>query len=266
MPGSVIPLTAGGTARVRAAVAPMLSAARIASVLTSQCTAGHVVSLLERDGDWWHVRSADAYEGWMHTGYLEAARGDESDWPITTGAIVRDVDGRTRTLPFGARVSPEAMLLSGHAYDDDERARQFPRDPAAVAASAESYFTGASYLWGGVTPWGCDCSGFVQAVAALHNVRLPRDAWQQALVGEAVPGETLSAMSIAAADLLFFSDRDDRRITHVAMALDSQRMVHSALARGGVAVETLGGNDPHAERLRGQLVGARRVVAVGGSR
>jgi hypothetical protein len=219
------------------------------------------VLLLARDGDWWHVRSADDYEGWMHAGYLEAARGDENDWPMTTGAVVREVDGRVRALPFGALVSPDAMLLSGEAYDDDERARQFPPEAAAIAASAEAHFAGASYLWGGITPWGCDCSGFVQAIAALHDVHLPRDAWQQALIGEAVPGDSLELMALRPADLLFFSDRDDGRVTHVGMALDAQRMVHSALARGGVVVETLAAPDAYVAALRTRLVAVRRVVS-----
>lgn len=255
MPTSVRPLESGETARVRAAIAPMLSTSRIASVLTSQCAAGQVVSLLERDGDWWRVRSADAYEGWMHAGYLEAARGDENDWPMTTGAVVREADGRVRALPFGARVAPEAMLMSGDAYDVDERFERFPADGSAIAMSAETWFAGASYLWGGVTPWGCDCSGLVQAVAALHGVPLPRDAWQQALVGVEV-----SAAEVQAADLVFFSDREDRRITHVGMALDEKRMVHSALARGGVAVEVLADGDAYLARLRAQVVAVRRVL------
>lgn len=258
---ATVSLLGGDSARVRVAVAPMLASPRIASVQTSQLTAGHVVALLERDKDWWSVRSHDGYEGWMHFGYLEPASGNESDWPMTTGSTVREGDGRIRALPFGALVSPDAMLLSGEAYDDDERARDFPPHPAQVAASAESYFAGASYLWGGVTPWGCDCSGFVQAIAALHDVHLPRDAWQQANMGSEVVSGAFEGGVIHAADLLFFSDRDDRRITHVGMALEGLRMVHSALARGGVSVDSLTGDDKYAERLRAQFVTARRIVS-----
>lgn len=100
---------------------------------------------------------------------------------------------------------------------------------AAIAASAAALFSGASYLWGGVTPWGVDCSGLMQRIALLHGVTLPRDAWQQALATDAVTEDAAAAH--APSDLLFFSDRDDRRVTHVGMALGDGRMVHSALTR-----------------------------------
>ncbi len=252
--------TAGATARVRAAVAPMLGTNRIASVLTSQALAGQLVQVLDGEADWWRVRSADAYEGWMHRGYLEAATGNESDWPITTGAVVREADGRVRALPFGARVAPDAMLLSGEAFDDDERARLHPPESARLVATAETFFVGASYQWGGVTPWGCDCSGVVQAVAAFHDVRLPRDAWQQALEGELVHAAPLDIDALQPFDLLFFSDREDQRITHVGITLENGRMLHSALARGGVYTESLRSDDPYVLRLRAQFVTARRVL------
>lgn len=244
--------------RVRSAVAPMMIESRVSAALASQLTAGHLLTLLDQRGDWWLARGEDAYEGWVHRGYLEPSSGNERDWPVTTGALVRRADGVMRSLPFGARVAPDSMLLTGEAYDDDERARLFPPDHQAVAQSAQKFFTGASYLWGGVTPWGTDCSGFVQAIAALHNLLLPRDAWQQASAGERVGVDVLDLLSFRPADLLFFSDRDDRRITHVAMQLTTERFVHSAIARGGVSIESVLNADDYVKQLTTQFVSARR--------
>jgi cell wall-associated NlpC family hydrolase len=132
-----------------------------------------------------------------------------------------------------------------------------------VAASAVPLFAGASYLWGGVTPWGADCSGFVQTLFRLHGVELPRDAWQQALAGAPAPA---AVADLAPADLLFFSDRDDSRVTHVGVALGGSRMAHVSLGRGGFAVERLDdASDPYVARLREQWRGARSVgVGAGG--
>jgi gamma-D-glutamyl-L-lysine dipeptidyl-peptidase len=113
-------------------------------------------------------------------------------------------------------------------------------------------------LWGGVTPWGADCSGLVQSTFALHGLEMPRDAWQQAELGEDA-GRDVG--ELRAADLLFFSDRPDKRITHVGIALGDRRMVHLALGRGGYGVENLSDRaDPYVAKLRERFLFARRVV------
>jgi cell wall-associated NlpC family hydrolase len=98
----------------------------------------------------------------------------------------------------------------------------------------------------------------VQTTFWLHGVQLPRDAWQQAEVGRSVD-EDVAAWR--AADLAFFSDRPDRRITHVGIALGDERMVHLALGRGGYAVERVtDGRDDYVAGLLTRLVAVRRVV------
>lgn len=243
---------------VRSAIAPLLSDARISSSLTSQLVAGDIVTVMDGRGDWLQVRGADGYEGWTHAGYLMPSPGEDAHGKLSLGCVVRDVLGTTRTLPLGARIPSGAHVVSGAAIDADARATMFPFEIDAIARSAETLFAGASYLWGGVTPWGCDCSGFVQRIFALHGLQLPRDAWQQALLGESVSED--AADEHMPADLLFFSDRDDRRVTHVGIALAGNRMVHSALMRGGVAIEQLHSGDPYVTRLRAQCVGVRRLL------
>lgn len=248
-------------ATVRVPIAPMLLDPRISSVQISQQLAGHDIELLEERDEWLLARSADGYEGWMHRGYLAL---DDADRRVvgarermSLGCVVRTARGDTRALPLRAWLAAEDELLSGEAIDAAGIAARFPRDARAIVDSATRLFVGASYQWGGVTPWGADCSGFAQAIFSLHGVTLPRDAWQQATTGAAGPADILDSR---AADLLFFSDRADRRVTHVAIALAGRRIAHCALGRGGFALERLDDRtDEYVAKLRERFVGARAV-------
>ena len=226
---------------VRAAIAPLLAEPRAAAPQVSQRLAGHLVDALETHGDWVRIRGADGYEGWAHMGYLIPVPGGDGRQSsgtrrISLGCRTRMSGGGRRALPLGARLTPEEVLESGEIVNEAEAEARFPRTAEAIARSAEEYFGGTSYQWGGVTPWGADCSGFVQTVFWLHGVPLLRDASQQAEQG-APSTHALSA--IQAGELAFFSDRDDQKITHVGLGIGDGRMAHSAIGRGGFCVERL---------------------------
>ena len=252
-----------GIRRVAVAVAPLVGEPRAAATMTSQYVYGRRVAVLEQRGDWYRVRGADAYEGWMHAGYLsDVADNVSAPTAVSLGCTVLEPSGIRRALPLGALMDDSVRVIEGHGARTSALADDFPADPTAIAGSAIRFFGGTSYLWGGVTPWGADCSGLVQTVFALHGIPMPRDAGDQARCGVEIPAST---DSLAPADLLFFSDRDDGRITHVAIALGAGRIVHLALGRGGYAVETLGGDsDAYAIALRSRIRFARRVVTPAG--
>ena len=249
-------------ALVRSSVAPLFDEPRISSVQISQLLAGHHVELLdERDG-WCCVRGSDQYEGWMHRGYLHengAAYHPDGMHParMSLGCVVMR-HGTRRSLPLRAYLAADDQLASGETCDVAELPHRFPRDASAITRTARRFFEGTSYLWGGVTPWGADCSGLVQTSFALHGVALPRDAWQQASTGIAVESGPLETRE---GDLLFFSDRADRHVTHVAISLGGGGIVHQALGRGGFGVERLDdASDPYLVALVERFTGARRVL------
>jgi hypothetical protein len=250
-------------ATVRTPIAPMHSEPRIASAMISQQVAGHLVDVLETEGDWLRARGADGYDGWMHGGFLArapkaSARERPESARVSLGCVVETPRGDRRSLPLRALLAPDEIVRSGEAIDASGVAARFPLEAEAVAQSAREFFSGTSYLWGGVTPWGADCSGLVQSAFALHGLRLPRDAWQQAELGSDA-GRDIGELIVG--DLLFFSDRPDRRVTHVGIALGDSRMVHLALNRGGYAVENLGDRtDLYVDRLRDRFLFARRIL------
>ncbi|MEO5814536.1 MAG: SH3 domain-containing C40 family peptidase [Gemmatimonadaceae bacterium] len=244
-------------------VAQLFAEPRVASAQISQLLAGRVAEVLETRDDWYRIRGPDHYEGWMHRGYLtsapdETTRRSVSNARISLGCVTTDSTGARRAMPLGAYLTPDERVLSGDVIDAAEHAAAFPADGSAIGRSARLYFEGTSYFWGGITPWGADCSGLAQSVYWLHGIQLQRDAWQQATQGVAASDNPVSA---AAGDLLFFSDRLDQYITHVAISLGGGCLVHLALGRGGYAVERLDDTrDPYVRKLLERFVTARRIL------
>jgi hypothetical protein len=158
---------AGDVVVVRAAIAPLLAEPRVSAMQASQALAGHALLVEAREGDWLRVRGGDDYPGWIHAGYaldrptLAAPRTWPAEARLSLGCVSSGRFGRRR-LPLGAVLLPGEAVEVGHTVGLAEVAAHFPPDPAAIVATARERFEGASYQWGGVTPWGADCSGLVQ--------------------------------------------------------------------------------------------------------
>ena len=251
-----------------AAIAPLLADAGVRAEQLSQLVLGETAAILERVGEWLHVRTtAEAYRGWVHEGYVQQVLPDRAEaWQAAAsawslGAQARVERGVVR-LPLRARVMPQG---AGVELPDGRWGAVFEGAvPAAAAVQGDArklrpdawawtWFAGTHYLWGGVTPFGVDCSGLVQTTFAARGVSLPRDAYQQASVGSEV-----QPASARPGDLLFFRGEHGDRITHVAFVSDDEQLVHSTLACGGVVRESWAPGT-RAASLRERLVSARRV-------
>ena len=242
----------------------MLREPKASSTQETQLLYGHCAEVLGTDGLWLNVRGPDGYDGWMHEGYTAPSELDkfikwawDIESEISMGCSVRDSRGATLDLPLGAVIG-DGHVIAGRALDMAHRRATFPPTADAIVASATALFQGTYYQWGGVTPWGADCSGMLQSIFALHGIHLLRDAWQQATQGVAVD---CSLEDARPADLLFFSDREDGHITHIAMAIGGSRAVHIALGRGGHCLESFSQPDDYTRALAGRFRFARRIVA-----
>jgi cell wall-associated NlpC family hydrolase len=71
----------------------------------------------------------------------------------------------------------------------------------------------------------------MQQLYRLHNIELPRDAYQQATVGE-----TVNLIGEAKAGDLAFFDNEEGRIIHVGMVLPEGKILH---ASGQVRIDQL---------------------------
>lgn len=124
-----------------------------------------------------------------------------------------------------------------------------------VVPDAEQYI-GVPYVYGGSSPRGFDCSGFVQYVYARQGVDLPRTSRQMAGSGIAI-NPTPGAMTVG--DLMLFTQGG--RISHVAIYAGSGRFIHSSSSGGGVRYDDL--NTQRGQWFADHLVAVRRVAGDG---
>ena len=92
----------------------------------------------------------------------------------------------------------------------------------SIIDTAKTYIN-SPCLWGGKSPCGTDCAGFVQMVYKINGISLPRDVWQQ-------PGKGITLSFVEEAqpgDLAFFDD-DRGQINHVGLLLEKNRIIHAS--------------------------------------
>jgi len=116
-------------------------------------------------------------------------------------------------------------------------------------------FLGTPYRYGGRSPKGFDCSGFVSFVFDSFGVALPRSS-----VHQAKQGESIDLDEIQPGDLLFFKTRGKQnRISHVGIYMGDGQFIHAGSwgSRKGrcVKISELDG-DYYVKRL----VSARRIL------
>jgi hypothetical protein len=117
-----------------------------------------------------------------------------------------------------------------------------------IVQNAKNYL-GVRYLWGGTTPNGFDCSGFMVYLLSPHGISLHRRSRDQATQGTFVPRGELQR-----GDLVFFGS--GTTVTHVGMYIGYDLFIHSSSTRsGGVIISNLNA----AYNVRSYIT-ARRVI------
>lgn len=122
-------------------------------------------------------------------------------------------------------------------------------DGSRIVATAAQYL-GTPYAYGGQSPDGFDCSGFVYYVFNQHGYSLPRTAASQYNKGVAVDKDNLQV-----GDLVFFAIGGSG-INHVGIYSGNGQFIHSSSPRnGGVVYSSI--NDGY---YGSYYTGARRIL------
>ncbi|MFJ6204996.1 NlpC/P60 family protein [Bacillus pumilus] len=112
-------------------------------------------------------------------------------------------------------------------------------------------FIGLSYLWGGMSSFGYDCSGFAYSMYKACGYLLPRDASDQV-----VQGTPVASSHLEPGDLLFFAnDNGKGAVRHVGIYAGDGMMLHSPKTGREIELLSLSGTSYEKE-----WAGARRYL------
>ena len=116
-----------------------------------------------------------------------------------------------------------------------------------IISKAKEYM-GVPYIFGGTTPYGFDCSGYVQYVFARLDIKLPRTADVQFEVGTPV-----STTELIPGDLVFF-ETYTAGASHVGIYVGEGNFIHASSSRG-VTISSLS-----QAYYSSHYIGARRIL------
>jgi SH3-like domain-containing protein len=254
----------------------MYSKATADSDVVSQALYGTDVLSPEKQGDWYDIRTADGYKGWVQAADVKILNGSEY---APEGHSVRVVGKEINIyrepdvtrhapllqLPWESRLEPAAdnaknserwlavRLVDGQTawVQRGDVSSEFKPLSIADALQLARKFLGTTYTWGGVSSLGFDCSGFTQMIERQRGIIMPRDADLQAAWSGVVP---VDRKDLQPGDLLFFGSSADK-ITHTGMYIGNGEFIHDTTHdHPGVQIGRL--DDMPWTRL---LVAARRV-------
>ena len=211
--------------------------------IQTQLVYGEQVIVEEVVGDWARIlaisqptqKDSRGYPGWVPLVQLsmrKPARTEEFVRVASPKAPLFDESGTfflrvsfNTVFPSGERRGKRLRVWTPHGWkflnasDVEKVGEESVHRPLTIGRR----FIGLPYLWGGLSAWGFDCSGFMRAIWKACGICLPRDAVDQAEVGLPI---SLDQAEWHKGDVLFFRN-EEGHIHHVAMYVGNGNILHA---------------------------------------
>jgi len=265
--------------------------------MATQGVLGMPVQILE-DGSWLKVRTPEGYEAYVQNRSVQPmTRSELTAWntapqvvvtalwagvykkPNETSQLVGDAVATNRLRLISAKGSfyrvafPDGRTgyLSKIRADRLTHWRKSLNNSAKAILATAKRFVGIPYMWGGMSPKGMDCSGFVRTVLLCHDIIIPRDASQMATKGQHIDifpslsderNDIPDFSHLQPGDLLFFGRKatadKPARVSHVGIYTGHGRFIHCL---GMVQEASFNGSDDNFDAYDlGRLLWAQRVL------
>jgi cell wall-associated NlpC family hydrolase len=206
-------------------------AARNGSVSTTLAPGAVVTvkggAVVDREGIAWYPVSAGGTNGWVMAQYLAQAQAPAK------------VEERVAPAPAPPAAQPAAPAAEQEARSGTARGPQPPQEvqSASIAQAIVSIamkYNGARYRFGGSSPSGFDCSGFVYYVVGKAGKRIART-----IPGQIGAGTKVSSKELQPGDLVFFSNTYKRGLSHAGIYVGNGKFIHAQNEGTGVLVSSL---------------------------
>lgn len=245
---------------------------RYNSERASQLLYGEALKIIAEKDGFLKVAQIDNYTGWADKRFLTESSEKEFGNPdrptnfIVKTAQAKLLDEKQASAPphflyYGTKLkgtkSKNGLIAislpdSGKAQLKPQNLKPINRKEHIVGQNLvkeAQKWLGVPYLWGGITPAGFDCSGFVRQVFAQFSVFLPRDTKDQINAGSEIDRDC-----IMAGDLIFFK-------RHVGIAMNKNQLIHCSLGSNGVRIQSIvQGESDYRGDLDQNYATARRII------
>ncbi|QFT90680.1 N-acetylmuramoyl-L-alanine amidase LytC precursor [Bacillus sp. THAF10] len=138
------------------------------------------------------------------------------------------VPGKVQTILSNVN-SEKASIIGGTSAVSTQVEEALGFNMGALINTAKQYL-GAPYQYGGATPSGFDCSGFIQYVFAKHGLSTPRTTSDLYAGGKSVS-------SLEAGDIVFFkTDPSKNGASHAGIYIGDNKFIHAKSAGSNIGV------------------------------